>query len=100
MRVLTSGQVPNAFDGRELIRQLVKQSDERIIVMPGSGIRSNNIAEIADYTGASELHSSARKIVRSEMEFTQTGMEENLENFIADPEEIKRMKEALTGIIQ
>ena len=42
-RILTSGQVPNAWDGRELIKQLVEKADDRIIIMPGSGVRSSNI---------------------------------------------------------
>ena len=46
-RILTSGQVPNAFDGKDLIKQLIEQADERIIIMPGSGVRSNNIKELA-----------------------------------------------------
>jgi len=94
-RILTSGQVPNAFDGRELIRQLIQQANNKIIIMPGSGVRGNNIADIADYTGAEELHSSARKIIESEMSFMQTGMKEKLENVFADAEEIKKMKEVL-----
>ncbi|MEP7319366.1 MAG: copper homeostasis protein CutC [Panacibacter sp.] len=94
-RILTSGQVPNAFDGKELIKQLILQADERIIIMPGSGIRSNNIAELATYTGARELHSSARKNIGSVMEFVQKGMQEQLENIVVDTDEIKKMKAAL-----
>ncbi|CAN5494319.1 copper homeostasis protein CutC [soil metagenome] len=94
-RILTSGQVPNAFDGKELIKQLVEQADERIIIMPGSGVRSNNIAELARYTGATELHSSARKNVASSMNFEQFSMQERLENITVDQEEIALMKTAL-----
>ena len=97
-RILTSGQVPNAFDGKELIKQLIQQADERIIIMPGSGIRSNNIAELATYTGAAELHSSARKNIASAMQFIQNGMLENLENTIVDTDEIKNMKAPLKQI--
>ena len=97
-RILTSGQVPNAFDGKELIKQLIKQADERIIIMPGSGVRSNNISELATYTGAVELHSSARKIIPSSMKFFQESMRENLENTFVDAEEIKQMKDALSNI--
>ena len=63
-----------------------------------SGIRSNNIAELATYTGAAELHSSARKNIASAMQFIQNGMLENLENTIVDTDEIKNMKEALKQI--
>lgn len=91
-RILTSGQVPNAFDGRELIKQLVQLANERIIIMPGSGVRSNNIAQLAEFTGVEELHSSARKTFASFMEFTQNSMKETLENLLVDIEEVKLMK--------
>ena len=58
-RVLTSGQQPNALDGAGLIKQLIEKADDRIIIMPGSGIRSANIVQVAENTGATEFHSSA-----------------------------------------
>jgi copper homeostasis protein len=94
-RILTSGQVPIAIDGKELIKQLIQQSDERILIMPGSGVRSNSITELAAYTNAQEFHSSARKIIPSQMEFIQKSMDENVENNFVDVEEIKMMREAL-----
>ena len=98
-RMLTSGQVPNAFDGKELIKQLIQQADDRIIIMPGSGVRSSNIKELAAYTGAGELHSSARKMRPSQMQFFQKSMEEKLEKIAVDTDEIKKMKEALMRLI-
>lgn len=94
-RILTSGQVPNAFDGKELIKKLIEQADGRIIIMPGSGVRSSNIQHLAAYTGAKELHSSARKNIASAMEFTNAGMEENLYNISVDEDEVRKMKEEL-----
>ena len=91
-RILTSGQVPNAFEGKNLIKKLVQQADERIIIMPGSGVRSNNIRELASFTGAVELHSSARKMQPSDMLFIQNSMNEILENISVDVDEIKKMK--------
>ncbi len=94
-RILTSGQVPNAYDGKELIKQLIEQADYRIIIMPGSGVRSSNIKQLADYTGAFELHSSARMPEASSMEFINDNMKENIENLSVDVNEIKKMKQAL-----
>jgi len=59
-RILTSGQMPTAFEGAELIKQLIGKADDRIIIMPGSGVRSENTVQIAEATGAVEFHSSAR----------------------------------------
>lgn len=94
-RILTSGQVPNAFDGKKLIKKLIEQADDRIIIMPGSGVRSSNIKELADYTGAKELHSSARKNIASSMEFINAGMNETLYNITVDTDEVRRMIVAL-----
>ncbi|MEA3505584.1 MAG: copper homeostasis protein CutC [Bacteroidota bacterium] len=63
-RLLTSGQRKTAFDGKELIKQLVKKCGD-VIIMPGSGINSNNIADIAAFTGAKEFHTSAKKMALS-----------------------------------
>ncbi len=94
-RILTSGQVPNAWDGRDLIKQLVTQADERIIIMPGSGVRSNNIKALADYTGAVELHSSARTMEASQMHYTVEGMQERLQTVSIDANEVQQMLAAL-----
>src|SRR6187397_3166229 len=42
-RILTSGLQPTVTDGVETLKALVDQADERIIIMPGSGIRSTNL---------------------------------------------------------
>ena len=94
-RILTSGQLPNAFDGRKLIRQLIEQADNRIIIMPGSGVRSNNLKALQEYTGTSEFHSSARKIISTGMLYVQDSMNESLENISVDSDEIKKMKSQL-----
>lgn len=66
-RILTSGQQSNAVKGIPLIAELVTRAAGRIIIMPGCGVRENNIAEIEARTGAREFHTSARSIVRSQM---------------------------------
>lgn len=93
-RILTSGQVPNAGDALDLLKRLVDKADDRIIILPGSGVRSANARQIADYTGAKELHSSARKSIPSRMKFRNPGMNEELKNTTVDPEEIRLMKNA------
>lgn len=60
-RILTSGLQPEAFEGIKLIKQLIEIADDRLIIMPGSGIRESNLKSIIQSTGASEFHSSARK---------------------------------------
>jgi copper homeostasis protein len=68
-RILTSGQQPDAVRGIPLIRELVLRAEGRIIIMPGSGVRENNIAYIESETGAKEFHTSARSVIHSTMEY-------------------------------
>ncbi len=95
-RILTSGQTPNAMDGKELIKKLVEQAADRIIILPGSGVRSSNAAALAAYTGAKELHSSARVSVPSAMQYTNTGMNEKMQQTAVDTDEVKKMKTAFS----
>lgn len=66
-RILTSGGAPNAFAGMQNISRLIEQADGRISIMPGSGIREDNIATIAWNTGAREFHASLRAPIESKM---------------------------------
>ena len=68
-RILTSGCRPTALEGAELLSQLVEKAGERIIIMPGCGVRESNIAEIARLSSAREFHFSARESVESGMIF-------------------------------
>lgn len=97
-RILTSGQAPLAWDGRGLIKRLVDRAGDRIIIMPGSGIRAGNISELAGYTGATEMHSSARLENPSLMRFTNTAMEEHLTVLGVDMDNVREMKKALEQI--
>lgn len=64
-RVLTSGKEATALDGAPLIAELVRAADDRIVVMPGSGIHARNVARILAQTGAREVHFSASEAVDS-----------------------------------
>ena len=97
-RILTSGQQPTAPQGIDLIAQLVKAADERISVMPGSGVRKENIKKLADKTGAVEFHSSLRNKQRSSMDFIHpafAGSEESYTNPAIDAEEVKALRKAM-----
>jgi copper homeostasis protein len=99
-RILTSGQKPAAPDGIVLIEQLVNLSDGRIIIMPGSGVRKENIRELAEKSGATEFHSSLRGKQASKMEFKHPAFassEESYSNHSIDPEEVKALRKALKG---
>ena len=71
-RILTSGQQKTAPEGASLINQLISAAEDRIIIMPGSGVRSDNICQLARETGAVEFHSSARRTKNGNMSFFST----------------------------
>ncbi len=97
-RILTSGQQPTASEGIELIASLIKQADERIIIMPGSGLRSYNIISIAKQSGAVEFHSSARTTIDSKMSFNNSTMKEQLKTVVLDSMEVSKMATLLSGL--
>lgn len=98
-RILTSGLKPTAPEGVETIAGLIRQADERIVIMPGSGVRAENIASLAKQTGATEFHSSARTTVASAMEYSNTGMNENLQAIQLNVAEVRAMKTALERLV-
>ena len=57
--ILTSGTFPNVMEGKEVLKQLVIQANNRIEIMPGGGLRSTNISELNETVKANWYHSSA-----------------------------------------
>ncbi|HWB90671.1 MAG TPA: copper homeostasis protein CutC [Puia sp.] len=97
-RILTSGQRPTAPEGVELLDQLVREADERITIMPGSGVRAGNIAMLAEKTGASEFHTSARIFKASAMQYVNAAIRETQDSVMADPDEIRKIRETLAAL--
>lgn len=63
-RILTSGQKKNAIEGACSISDLIKSANGRIIIMPGGGIRKENISMLIGITKAIEYHSSSTGIIK------------------------------------
>ena len=97
-RILTSGLASLAPDGVATIAALIKQADGRIIIMPGSGVRAENIETIEKRTGATEFHTSARTIVKSNMAYNNPAMKEDLNVVGIDIEELRNMIARLKSI--
>ena len=77
--ILTSGTFSNVMEGKEVLKQLVIQANNRIEIMPGGGLRSINISALNEMVDANWYHSSA----------ITDGSE------IASPEEIMQLKNKL-----
>ena len=61
-RILTSGQNEKAIDGLVLLEQLNNISNNRIVIMPGSGISKNNLKNFELFN---EVHGSFRDEINS-----------------------------------
>ncbi len=94
-RILTSGQKSVATDGVALLNELVKQANGRIIIMPGSGVRSDNVETLVKKTNATEFHTSARTYTDSKMEFINESMDEQLTSVTTLSNEIKTIIQKL-----
>ncbi|KAJ9503261.1 hypothetical protein H2202_001415 [Exophiala xenobiotica] len=57
--ILTSGGESNAVQGRKVLAQLVRQAGDRVVIMPGGGVRSMNLQLLHGDIQASAYHSSA-----------------------------------------
>ncbi|WP_373973622.1 copper homeostasis protein CutC [Chitinibacter sp. SCUT-21] len=68
-RLLSSGQAATALEGASLLKQLQEQAGNRLIVMPGAGVREHNIAELVEKTACREFHSSGRAAFSSAMTY-------------------------------
>ena len=63
-RLLTSGQEEKAENGIDLLIELQKLAKNKLTILPGSGINSENCIHFKN-TGFTEIHSSASKIISS-----------------------------------
>ncbi|MBP4139405.1 copper homeostasis protein CutC [Flavobacterium geliluteum] len=73
--ILTSGQGKSVVEGISVLKQIQKLSKNRIVIMPGGGLRSANVLTIKEKLKPTFYHSSAI-----------TGNDET-----ADPQEIKAL---------
>lgn len=101
-RILTSGQESNAFEGVDLIKELVHRSKGKIIIMPGAGINELNVEEIINKTGVREIHMSAKEKVESPMEYrnSRVAMGGNLiveeyDNYYTSEKTVRNIREKL-----
>ena len=56
-RILTSGGAPDVMQGMNTLQSLIHSARQRIIIMPGGGIRPDNLQSVRRISGAHEFHS-------------------------------------------
>jgi copper homeostasis protein len=100
-RILTSGQQRNALEGAPLIRNLIGAAADRIIIVPGGGIKEHNLEEVMNATDAEEFHMCLMKSVPSPMRFRREGISmgsqaiPEFETEVVDRERIRAAKEIM-----
>lgn len=97
-RILTSGQKTAAPDAGELLAQLVKKANGRLIIMPGAGIRSSNIEKLARETGAVEFHTSARIAVPDSLHYQNPAVSDTGNLYLANEEELRKIMAVLQNL--
>jgi copper homeostasis protein len=68
-RVLTSGQEASVLEGLPVVAELVRRAGDRIVVMPGGGVTSRNVARIVAVAAPREIHFAALEPAPSAMQF-------------------------------
>ena len=55
-RILTSGQMPNVYEGLETVAEMIRYARSRIEIMPGAGVTLANISEVVRLTDCTQIH--------------------------------------------
>lgn len=79
--ILTSGQRGSAWEGREMLAELVRRADGRIDILAGAGIGPDVIGKLAKYTKVRSFHMSGKKVLDSSMKFRREGVPMGLPGF-------------------
>jgi copper homeostasis protein len=98
-RVLTSGQKSAAPDAGELLGKLVQQAGNRIIIMPGAGVKSSNLKKLIAESDAKQYHASARAVAANPLTYINTQVADYGSVYISDEEEVSAMVAVLQGSI-
>lgn len=67
--ILTSGQKPSAWEGKELLAELIEKAYGRIDIMAGAGIQASVIERLIPKTGGTSYHMSGKITLDSPMRY-------------------------------
>lgn len=103
-RILTSGQQALVSEGVDLISELIKKANGRILIMPGAGVNEQTVKNIVSKSGAGEIHCSAATFRNSPMIFKNSkiasmGSDEGAEFKLrsVDPDRVKKIRAVAEG---
>ena len=94
-RILTSGQAENPYDGIDGLKEIVRYTQKRIMIM-AAGVTPLDVKDIIEKTGVDEVHSAAATFRRSEMRYIKAeakmGHGEDFSLNVVDGEVVKAIK--------
>ncbi|MGR3812189.1 copper homeostasis protein CutC [Jiulongibacter sp. NS-SX5] len=97
-RVLTSGQAASVPAGLSVLKKLVEMGKDKISIMPGAGVNSGNVKELAIATGAKEFHASARIKGSNPVLYQNPQILDSGDIFIADFNEVNAIVKELESL--
>lgn len=93
--ILTSGQKQSAWEGRELIAELIEKADGRIDIMAGAGVGASVIEKLIPVTRGTSYHMSGKVTLDSRMRYRKAEVSMGLSSL--SEYEIWQTSEALVG---
>ena len=72
--ILTSGQKQSAWEGRELLAELIEKANGRIDIMAGAGVSAAVIEKLIPATKGTSYHMSGKITLDSPMKFRKEGV--------------------------
>ena len=103
-RLLSSGQQPSAYEGRQFLAQLVERAAGRLHILAGAGLNADNIAALVQASGVGEVHLSARSLQRSRMQYRSNnvhfggGAAPEEDYYLTDPERVRQVLAVLQAL--
>lgn len=96
-RILTSGGRLTAIEGVDEITRLMKKAASRIRIMPGSGLRPDNVDHL-QRCGVGEVHASCRRTIVADPDNRATAFGfQSKEAFATDADIVRQMRTRLDG---
>jgi len=103
--ILTSGQKQSAWEGRELLCQLIDKAEGRIDIMAGAGIGASVIEKLVPITKGTSYHMSGKVTLDSQMRYRKADVSMGLpslseyEIWQTSEQNVRDAAEVLEGIV-
>jgi len=102
-RVLTSGGKNTLTEGLEVVLELLEQAKDRIIIMPGGGLKASHIPILKSSGYLKEVHASCKQAKGTDNQFINPNLSfssaplDFSQNFGVDPALVNEFKEAFSS---